>query len=165
MQGELHAGDRHFAIYAPEPGPTGATFFTHSDWLGTERVRTDMTGTNCESIASLPFGNGQSITGTCGDVSPLHFTSKERDSESGLDNFGARYDSSSLGRFMSVDPSRESVSPANPQSWNRYAYALNNPLAYVDRNGLWPTRIHNEIIEAVFGGVLIGTASVPPAKT
>ncbi len=82
------------------------------------------------------------------------FTGKERDSESGLDNFGARYNSSSMGRFMSVDPSRESVSPANPQSWNRYAYALNNPLAYVDRNGLWPTRIHNEIIEAVFGGVL-----------
>jgi hypothetical protein len=56
MRGELYAGGRHFAIFAPEPGPTGATFFTHSDWLGTERVRTDMTGTNCESIASLPYG-------------------------------------------------------------------------------------------------------------
>lgn len=82
------------------------------------------------------------------------FTGKERDSESGLDNFGARYDSSSLGRFMSVDPSRVSINPTNPQSWNRYTYTLNNPLNLVDQNGLWPTRIHDEIIEAVFGGVL-----------
>jgi len=82
------------------------------------------------------------------------FTGKERDTESGLDYFGARHDASSLGRFMSVDPSRLSVNTANPQTWNRYTYGLNNPLALVDRNGLWPTRIHNEMIDAVFRGVL-----------
>jgi RHS repeat-associated protein len=57
---------------------------------------------------SLPFGDALTCHGGSGntvgsDVSPLHFTGKERDSESGLDNFGARYDSSSLGRFMSPD--------------------------------------------------------------
>ena len=134
MQGELYAGDRHFASYAPEPGPTGATFFTHSDWLGTERVRTDMTGANCESIASLPFGDGQSITGTCGDVSPLHFTGKERDSESGLDNFEARYMSSSMGRLMS--PDLLGGHQEDPQTLNRYVYARNNPLNFVDPTGL-----------------------------
>jgi hypothetical protein len=36
---------------------------------------------------------------------------------------------------------------ANPQSWNRYTYALNNPLAYVDENGKWPTWIHELIID------------------
>ena len=140
MRGELYARDRHFAIYAPEPGPTGATFFTHSDWLGTERVRTAMTGTNCESIASLPFGDGQSFTGTCGDVSPMHFTGKERDSESGLDNFGARYDSSSLGRFITPDwsASPEAVPYAkldDPQSLNLYSYVKNNPLTLSDPDG------------------------------
>jgi len=137
MQGELYAGDRHLAIYAPAPGPTGATFFTHSDWLGTERVRTDMTGTNCESIASLPFGDGQSISGTCGDVSPLHFTGKERDSETSLDNFGARYNSSSMGRFMSPDPivvTRRRLT--DPQRFNLYAYVRNNPLRYTDPTGI-----------------------------
>jgi RHS repeat-associated protein len=134
MQGELYAGGRHFATYAPAPGPTGATFFTHSDWLGTERVRTDMTGTNCESIASLPFGDGQSIIGTCGDVSPMHFTGKERDSESGLDNFEARYLGSSLGRFMSPDPMGGQQD--DPQSLNRYAYVRNNPLKLTDPTGL-----------------------------
>jgi RHS repeat-associated protein len=142
MRGELYAGGRHFAVYAPEPGPTGATFFTHSDWLGTERVRTNMTGANCESIASLPFGDGQTITGTCGDVSPMHFTGKERDTESGLDNFGARYDSSSMGRFMTPDwsDSPEPIpyaSTANPQSLNLYTYAQNNPLRNRDADGHW----------------------------
>jgi len=94
-----------------------------------------MTGTNCESIASLPFGDGQSITGTCGDVSPMHFTGKERDSESGLDNFGARYNSSSLGRFMSPDAALVDQYIDNPQSWNLYTYVRNNPLINIDPNG------------------------------
>jgi RHS repeat-associated protein len=140
MQGELYAGDLHFAIFAPAPGPNGATFFTHGDWLGTERVRTDMTGANSESITSLPYGDGQSITGTCGDVSPLHFTGKERDFESNLDDFGARYYLSSFGRFMSADWSGLPVPVpyadfTNPQSRNLYGYVGNNPLNLVDPDG------------------------------
>ncbi|HET8922587.1 MAG TPA: RHS repeat-associated core domain-containing protein [Candidatus Acidoferrum sp.] len=61
-------------------------------------------------------------------------TAKERDSESGLDNFGARYMASSLGRFMSPD-STAYAKPINPQSWNLYAYAFNNPLLYIDPTG------------------------------
>jgi RHS repeat-associated protein len=82
------------------------------------------------------------------------FTGKERDSESGNDYFGARYYASSMGRFMSPDPWLDSARPENPQTWNRYSYALNSPLNNVDRNGLWPTSIHNEMIDAVFGGRL-----------
>jgi RHS repeat-associated protein len=63
------------------------------------------------------------------------FTGKERDAETGLDYFGARYFSGAQGRFTSVDPSMLSTVLANPQSWNRYTYALNNPLKYVDPNG------------------------------
>ena len=57
----------------------------------------------------------------------LNFTGKERDSETGLDFFGARY---TQGRFMSADS--EGAKPEDPQSWNRYAYVTNNPLRYVD---------------------------------
>src|SRR5271170_5868898 len=64
------------------------------------------------------------------------FTGKERDSESGLDNFGARYDASTMGRFMTPDPLMASATVRNPQTWNRYAYALNNPLRYVDPTGM-----------------------------
>jgi RHS repeat-associated protein len=62
---------------------------------------------------------------------------KERDSESGLDNFGARYNSSQYGRFMSPDPKLLSVRHLlNPQKWNKYAYAINNPLRYFDPDGM-----------------------------
>ncbi len=61
-------------------------------------------------------------------------TGKERDAESGLDYFGARYYASNLGRFMSPDSTAYS-GLRNPQSWNLYAYTLNNPLRYVDPTG------------------------------
>ena len=43
-----------------------------------------------------------------------------------------------LGRFLSLDPTRRSQDPRRPQSWNRYVYALNNPLRFIDPNGLEP---------------------------
>jgi RHS repeat-associated protein len=58
------------------------------------------------------------------------FTGKERDQESGNDYFGARYYGSSMGRFLSPDPSGlVYADPKNPQSLNLYAYVLNNPPA------------------------------------
>ena len=71
------------------------------------------------------------------------FTGKERDSESGpdpnrgLDNFGTRYYGSSLGRFMQPDPLLNSGRPWNPQSWNRYAYVMNDPVSRFDPDGLF----------------------------
>jgi RHS repeat-associated protein len=75
------------------------------------------------------------------EVATLSFqsrcTGKERDTESGLDYFGARYYGSSMGRFMSPDPSGlVFASLANPQSLNLYSYAQNNPLIYTDPTGL-----------------------------
>jgi RHS repeat-associated protein len=62
---------------------------------------------------------------------------KERDQESGNDYFGARYYASSMGRFMSPDPSGLDYADfSNPQTLNLYAYAVNNPLRYIDPTGL-----------------------------
>jgi len=68
------------------------------------------------------------------------FTGKERDVESGLDNFGARYDSSSLGRFMTPDwAERPTAVPyavlGDPQSLNLYAYVRNDPVSRADDDG------------------------------
>jgi RHS repeat-associated protein len=60
---------------------------------------------------------------------------KERDNETGLDYFGARYLSSAQGRWTSPDAPFADQHPANPQSWNLYAYVRNNPLRYVDPSG------------------------------
>ena len=68
----------------------------------------------------------------------LQFTSKERDTETGLDYFGARYYSGAQGRFTSPDPENASASLFNPQAWNAYSYALNNPNKYVDPDGESP---------------------------
>jgi RHS repeat-associated protein len=64
-------------------------------------------------------------------------TGKERDTESGNDYFGARYYSSSMGRWTSPDTdfNLKRILP-NPQRWNRYAYVINSPLILVDPNGL-----------------------------
>lgn len=64
-------------------------------------------------------------------------TSKERDNETGLDYFGARYYGSTQGRFIGVDPLLSSASIYDPQTWNRYTYALDNPVRYVDPLGLY----------------------------
>jgi RHS repeat-associated protein len=64
------------------------------------------------------------------------FTGKERDAESGNDYFGARYYGSSMGRFMSPDPSGlVYADPTNPQSFNLYSYVRNNPLVFTDPTG------------------------------
>jgi len=129
-RGEVYAGGRHVATYA-----SNTTYFDLGDWLGTERVRTTAAGVKCETVTSLAFGDGQTVTESCGDPSPLHFTGKQRDTESGLDNFGARYNSSSFGRFMTPDPLGGAL--VNPQSLNLYAYVVNNPISNTDPTGMY----------------------------
>ncbi len=128
QRGELFAGGRHIATYW-----NGTTYFDHTDWLGSERARTDYQGNLYETCTSLPFGDGLTCSNT--DPSPLHFTGKERDSESGLDNFGARYNSSQYGRFMSPDPM--GGKRIDPQTLNKYSYVRNNPLNLTDPTGLY----------------------------
>jgi RHS repeat-associated protein len=70
-------------------------------------------------------------------VGASHSSGKERDAESGLDYFGARYYGSTMGRFMSPDPVFISAQRlADPQSLNLYAYVRNNPLRLTDDTGL-----------------------------
>jgi RHS repeat-associated protein len=134
---EVYAGGKHLATYANE-----TTYFDHDDLVGTERARTSTptTGTPCETIASLPFGDGQTITGSCGDHTPMHFMGKERDPESNLDDFGARFYSSTFGRWMSPDWSDMPVPVpyadlTNPQSLNLYALVRGNPETFADLDG------------------------------
>jgi RHS repeat-associated protein len=134
-----------------------------ADHLGTPRIEVDPSG----SFASvrrhdyLPFGeeltvgmgNGSIRTTGMGyppavDCVRHRFGSKERDTETGLDYFLARYYSSTQGRFTSPDPlefwmldddednNKKREFLVNPQKWNKYTYVLNNPLKFVDPSGL-----------------------------
>jgi len=94
-----------------------------------------------DSMDFLPFG--EQIAG--GSFTSHKFTGDERDSETNLDHTQFRQYSSQLGRWMHPDPAGLSaVDPSNPQSWNRYAYVLNNPLAFLDHLGLDCVYFDNE---------------------
>jgi RHS repeat-associated protein len=92
------------------------------------------------SFTSQPFGECSNCNDQYPDASDKHFTGKERDAESGLDYFGARYYASSMGRFMSPDWAAKAqpvpyAKLDNPQSLNLYSYVLNNPLSKTDPDG------------------------------
>ena len=67
-------------------------------------------------------------------VCASRFTGKERDTESGLDYFGARYYASTTGRVTSPDDGRDR-NPSDPQTFNLYSYVRNNPLINSDPDG------------------------------
>ena len=73
-------------------------------------------------------------------AAPSRFTGKERDAESGLDDFGARYYNSNLGRWITPDWAAKATAVpyatlANPQTLNLYAYVANNPTTLADIDG------------------------------
>ena len=93
------------------------------------------------------------------------FTGKERDSESGLDDFGARYYASSMGRFMSPDWSAQAEPVPyskldNPQSLNLYSYVDNNPLDKVDPDGHRPIQIFDRGFNGYTGPAAIIAAII-----
>ncbi len=114
-----------------------------SDHLGSPRINTDANGAVIARHDYHPFGEeiytAQRTTGLnyAADTVRKQFTSYERDNETNLDFAKARYHNYNLGRFQSPDPiiiSRKRI--RNPQLWNSYSYAGNNPLKYVDPDGL-----------------------------
>jgi RHS repeat-associated protein len=120
---------------------TGGIHYYFSDHLGSHGVVENATGSACEQdVDYYPYGGEENDYCTTPVAQNYKFTGKERDAESGLDNFGARSDASSLGRFMSADPGGFFKHLIDPQGLNRYAYARDNPLIHIDPDGKdWQT--------------------------
>jgi RHS repeat-associated protein len=115
--------------------PSSTVYYYFEDALGTSRVVTNSAGTVCSDADFYPYGRERAYSTNC-DVD-YKFTGKERDDESGLDNFGARYNSSQYGRFMTPDWSDDPdpvpyADFTDPQTLNLYAYARNNPITNSD---------------------------------
>jgi RHS repeat-associated protein len=118
-----------------------------TDHLGTPRLIVDQTGawSSVKRHDYLPFGEelfagtgGRSTTQgySAADGIRQQFTQKERDIETGLDYFEARYFSSTQGRFTTVDPVTFAASRKyEPQAINLYSYCGNNPLTRIDPDG------------------------------
>ena len=133
------------AEYSSTAPTSGGTYYRTTDHLGSTRLVTKQDQSDAACFDFAPFGEeipdtlGSRSSNTCFAASfdgRHRFTGQERDDESDLDYFGARYFGASLGRFTSPDPLLESADPSNPQTWNRYAYVVNSPLVLIDPTGL-----------------------------
>ncbi len=113
------------------------------DHLGTPRLVTNSAGNQTGYHVYYPFG--EEATAFDPTIDRMQFTGHERDLNSmaggnpfadDLDYMHARFYNGQVGRFTSVDPIGGSLGA--PQSWNRYAYVMGNPMNYIDPQGLWP---------------------------
>jgi RHS repeat-associated protein len=136
-------------VYLPLPGGAYAIYngagtlyqYNHPDWLGSARLFSSPSRVATPAMSYAPFGEGYaagSSTWTQFTGSGNAWTVSVGDNLAGsLEDFMFRRYSPSQGRWISPDPAGvAAVDPMNPQSWNRYAYVLNNPLTLVDPLGL-----------------------------
>jgi RHS repeat-associated protein len=126
-------------IYADSKSPiatqsSGSTNFLHYNWVGTKRAITIYNGDLLGTVASLPFGDAESFTGSNDDW--IGFAGMDDDLESGTEHAQFRQYEQNHAHWMSPDPYYGSYDFTNPQSFNRYSYALNNPVALFDPSGL-----------------------------
>jgi RHS repeat-associated protein len=121
---------------ARRDGTGNTVHYYFADHLGSTAVITGALGSIQKNSLYYPFGGEIALTAPS-FANNYKFTGKERDSESGLDNFGARYYGSSFGRFMQADPITVTAArQVDPQQLNLYAYVRNNPLKLVDPTGM-----------------------------
>ena len=111
--------------------------YYHGDQIGSSRLLTGGDGWPTWQGTFLPFGEEYSSSFT---NNHYKFTGKERDNESGLDYFGARYYGSSLGRWLTPDWAAQATAVpyaefSDPQSLNLYSYVRNVPTVKIDLDG------------------------------
>ncbi|HXN53934.1 MAG TPA: RHS repeat-associated core domain-containing protein [Candidatus Acidoferrum sp.] len=117
---------------AAEYHANGVFYYRHADWLGSARLVSTTSRTMYSDTAYAPFGEPYAQ----GGGADWSWTGINQDTQLGLYDFPAR-EYSIQGRWPSPDPAGlAAVDPSNPQSWNRYAYVLNNPTNLVDPLGL-----------------------------
>ena len=105
-------------------------YWTHGDHLGSTAWVTDTAGAGVQHFRYLPFGEPLYSKKTGTFSSRYTFSGKERDAESGLNYFGARYYNSTLSIWLSVDPMVDKYPNLSP-----YTYCADNPVRIFDPNG------------------------------
>jgi RHS repeat-associated protein len=116
----------------------GNPIYYVEDLLGTSRVITSNAGVVCYDADFYPYGGERAYTNTC--PQNYKFEGKERDTETGNDDFGARYYSNRFGRWLSADWSSVPVpvpyaNLTNPQTLNLYSMVADDPESFADLDG------------------------------
>jgi RHS repeat-associated protein len=173
-EGRVYWGNRQIAFRASQDG---TFYFDHQDWEGTERLRTNYLGQAAQRYSSLPWGDGSTpaVDGTNAAQDNAFFAGTDFDPESGTDHAQFRNYSQTQGRWLAPDPYDGSYDPTNPQSFNRYIYAQNNPIVFTDPSGKDPFTLtvlalcgdssgacaggfSNPVTAAILGGIFAGAA-------
>jgi RHS repeat-associated protein len=112
---------------------SGLAYYRHTDHLGSSPLSSTPTSTVYSDTAYSAFGEPYAQSGA---LDPA-FTGQNQDTTAGLYDFLYREYDPNQGRWASPDPAGLAAgNPAFPQSWNRYAYVMNNPLNFIDPTGL-----------------------------
>ena len=160
-------------ITVTEAAGSGTTLdvtFIHHDAAGSAISATNGLGGVLWTRGYEPFGEFASVSGATADAAGNYtgtrqfYHGKPLDTESGLQYFGARYYDPQLGRFTGIDPAP--WNEGNLHSFNRYAFANNNPMRFTDPDGYAPTPIDGlfilidagKVIGAIYTGVGIPAA-------
>jgi RHS repeat-associated protein len=123
-----------FNLLSVSSSASEQVIYYHNDLQGSPIAATDEKGDLLWRERYLPYGERQiDEDGVVGVPNSRWFTGHVEDEETGLIYMQARYYDPSIGRFLSVDP--VGTDPTNHHSFNRYAYANNNPYKYVDPDG------------------------------
>jgi len=117
--------------------------YYHLDALGSPIAATDENGQLAWKEAYKPYG--ERIRKEDGGSNSTWYTGKQEDEDNGLTYFGARWYDPTVGRFMGVDP--VGVQAENVHSFNRFAYANNNPYTFVDPDGRSPAFVDAYLVE------------------
>ncbi len=114
--------------------PTEGTFFFHQDHLGSTSVVTCSNGEQYSQSVYEPFGV-PAVDPVDSDTYRAKFNGKELDEDTWLYYFSSRYYDPQRGRFLSADTRLGGPGPEVQDAWNRYAFALNNPVTHADPTG------------------------------
>ena len=136
----IWAGDRRVATFDSAgtllSGTNNTTlYYSHGDHLGSSSVLTDHAGNRAEHFEYSAFGRERYDDPANAFPISQRFTGQVLDDETGLYYYGARYYDPAAARFAQPDTVIPDI--ANPQSWNRYSYCINNPLGRTDPSGHW----------------------------
>ena len=119
---------------ATTSGGTTTLRFVHPDHLGGTNVVTDEDGLMAQAIDYYPYGRKRIEAGT--DVSQREFIGEMFDESPDLSYLNARYYKNARGQFLSQDPVFWGAQDlTDPQSWNSYSYARDNPILLKDPSG------------------------------
>jgi len=111
-------------------------YFPFRDGVGSEAMITDAQGNVVDQRTYLPYGDAQTLDSGSRDNSFDGFTALWDGGTSSTNHALFREYNKFQGRWNSPDPYDGNYDMTNPQSFNRYAYVGNNPLAFTDLSGL-----------------------------